>query len=277
MSPLCEKLCLPLQFQQQQRKQCFTFVPNPIIVSFILFCVNALAFSALPQHKLTLIPQAPVLLQALHQQFCTLTFLMRKAQCDDAIEMQQSDARNSGCLECRFSCSGVQCSRKAKHRHCLGAAPLGTLDVDVGEWSIPHTRKGVFFSSFFPYLTERIQLRLETLLSTAISESLCLSTQAKEVYRSLWKKFMKIAKNSAFVTDSSQTKKLIFMHPWGEVSFPLSLSSTLANPWRVPLNSSLKFPVTAWNQHFSVWPLWVTVVLGFGPLSCKFRETSAHC
>lgn len=123
-----------------------------VIYSFLCECTGLLCTSTAQAHsdiKGTSAPEgsSPAILHP------DISFLMRKGQCDDAIEMQQSDARSSGCLECRFSCSGVQCSRKAKHRHCLGASPLGTFDVGVGEWSIPHTRKGVFFSSFFPYLT----------------------------------------------------------------------------------------------------------------------------
>lgn len=53
---------------------------------------------------------------------------------------------------------------------------------------------------------------------------------------------MSTDKNSAFVAEVSQITKLIFMHLWGEVRFPHSLISTSANPWSVPLNSSLKFP-----------------------------------
>lgn len=150
MSPLYEKLCLPLHFQQQQNKQCFTFVAKSycsVIYSFLCKCTGLLCTSTAQAHSDIKGTNAgagspPAVLHP------DISFLMRKAQCDDAIKMQQSDSGNSGCLECRFSCRGVQCSRKAKHGHCLGASPLRTLGVDVGDWSIPHTRKGVFSVHF---------------------------------------------------------------------------------------------------------------------------------
>lgn len=155
MSPLYEKLCLPLHFQQQQSKQCFTFVAKSycsVIYYFLWECTGLLCPSTAQAHSGTKGTSAAAGSSSavLHPDN---SFLMRKAQCDDTIEMQQSHTGSPGCLDCRFSCSAVQCSTKAKHRHCLGASPLRTLGVGVGEWSIPHTRKGFFFRSFFPYLT----------------------------------------------------------------------------------------------------------------------------
>lgn len=111
-----------------------------VIYSFLCECTGLLCTSTVQAHSdtkgtSTAAGSPPAILHP------DISFFMGKAQCDDAIETQQSDARSSGCLKCRFSCSAEQRSRKPKQRHCLGASPLRTLDVDVGEWSIPHTRK----------------------------------------------------------------------------------------------------------------------------------------
>lgn len=148
MSPLDNKLCLPLHFHQQQSKECFTFVAKSycsVIYSFLWECLffpsTAQAYSDTKGTSATADSSSAVL-------HLDISFLMRKAQSDDTIEMQQPHAGSSGCLKCKFSCSDVQYSTKAKHRHCLGASPLRTLDADVGKWSIPHARKGVFSDTF---------------------------------------------------------------------------------------------------------------------------------
>lgn len=43
----------------------------------------------------------------------------------------------------------VVCSAPEKPSTGTVLSPLRTLDVDVGEWSIPHTRKGGFFQFIF--------------------------------------------------------------------------------------------------------------------------------
>lgn len=150
MSPLDNKLYLPLHFQQQQCKQCFAFVAKSycsVIYSFFWECTGLFCPSTAQAYSDTKGTSAAADSSSAVLHLDTL-FLMRKAQSDGTIEMQQPHAGSSGRLKCRFSCSDVQYSTKAKHRHCLGASPLRALDADVGEWSIPHTRKGVFSDNF---------------------------------------------------------------------------------------------------------------------------------
>jgi len=137
---LYEKLCLPLHPQQQQSEQCFAFVAKSycsVVYSCLCECTGLLRTSAVqvpPANNGTSAAAGcpPALWHPV------ISFLTGKAQCGGAIKMQLSDAGSPRSFGCNFSSTGAQCSRKAKHRHCLGASPSRTPWCGCG-WLVSHT------------------------------------------------------------------------------------------------------------------------------------------